>query len=67
MPDPDDEEWRKNRILSPLDNEAMDRYFTVLATIPDETIKAKIVTEFNKALDEGERPKVAVARALKAV
>lgn len=52
------------RILTPLDNEALSRYFTARAEASPE-VRAKMEAAFNKALDEGERPLVCAERALK--
>lgn len=50
-------------ILTPFDNEALSRYFTARAKASPED-KARMETEFDKALDAGERPKVCAERAL---
>jgi hypothetical protein len=50
-------------ILTPLDNEALSRYFTAIAEARPEH-RAWMEAEFDAALDAGERPKVCAERAL---
>lgn len=59
----DDTKWKVVRFTTPSDNEALGRYFAKLSqVIPEE--RARIDAEFDKAIDEGLRPKEAVRRAL---
>ena len=52
------------QFFTPLDNDAMARYFTALAKANPEQ-KATMEAELTKALDEGLRPKEAVERVLR--
>jgi hypothetical protein len=59
----DQDEWSDRRFFSPIDDAALGRYFTKLAEVTPEE-KARIEGIFDKAIDEGVRPKEAVRRAL---
>lgn len=57
-------QWREAGCrYSPLDNDALSRYFEVIAKL-DPAKKTEVVAAFDKAIGEGWRPKFAVKRAL---
>ena len=60
----DNKLWaERGRLDSPLDSEALSRYFETIANL-DPAKRAEVVAAFDKAIDEGWRPKFAVKRAL---
>ena len=56
----------EERTLTPADNMALVKYYKA-RTAAEPDLRAKMEAEFEKALSEGERPKIAAERALKLV
>lgn len=61
----DQDSWNERRMYSPLDNEALSRYFTHISKL-SESEKARVVAIFDEATKADYRPKLCVTLALEA-